>query len=54
MRAASTSSKMWEHGSSGAGETGWTLLNLTYAIEWPLHILFTSGVLERFVPLSQK
>lgn len=36
-------------------ESGWNCLNLTLNVEWPLHILFTPGVLERcsmFILLS--
>lgn len=29
-------------------ESGWNCLNLTLNVEWPLHILFTPGVLERY------
>lgn len=29
-------------------ESGWNCLNLTYAVDWPLHILFTPGVLDRY------
>lgn len=49
-RAASDSTKTGEHSKTGehTGESGWKVLNLTYAIEWPLHILFTPGVLERY------
>ncbi|KAI0235900.1 Gamma-tubulin complex component 4 [Lamellibrachia satsuma] len=45
---AADSSKTGEHSATNTGESGWAVLNLTYAIEWPLHILFTPGVLERY------
>ena len=35
-------------------ESAWNLLGLTYNVDWPLHILFTSGVLEKLVLLAQK
>lgn len=32
----------------GIGESGWSCLGLTFAVHWPLHILFTQSVLERY------
>lgn len=29
--------------------TGWAALGLTYKVQWPLHILFTPAVLEKYV-----
>lgn len=29
-------------------ESGWNCLNLSYVVDWPLHILFTPGVLDRY------
>jgi len=51
MCSASDSTKTGEHSKPGehTGESGWKALNLTYAVEWPLHILFTPSVLERYV-----
>lgn len=28
--------------------TGWAALGLTYKVQWPLHILFTPAVLEKY------
>ncbi|XP_041457139.1 gamma-tubulin complex component 4-like [Lytechinus variegatus] len=32
----------------GIGESGWSCLGMTFAVQWPLHILFTQSVLERY------
>lgn len=32
-----------------APPTGWAALGLTYKVQWPLHILFTPAVLEKWV-----
>ncbi|GFO41975.1 gamma-tubulin complex component [Plakobranchus ocellatus] len=29
-------------------EVGWTVLGLTYSVPWPLHIFFTSSMLEKY------
>ena len=34
---------------------GWTSLGLTHTVEWPLHIVFTPAILEKyafFVPVA--
>ena len=28
-------------------ESGWTVLNMTCTVDWPLHIIMTPGILER-------
>ena len=30
-------------------ESGWTALNMTCTVDWPLHIIMTPGILERWV-----
>ena len=30
---------------------GWSSLGLTHTVEWPLHILFTPTILEKYTPL---
>ncbi|TNM90627.1 hypothetical protein fugu_002916 [Takifugu bimaculatus] len=32
--------------------TGWAALGLTYKVQWPLHILFTPAVLEKWTPVK--
>ena len=32
-----------------AVDNGWAVLDLNFSVEWPLHVLFTPGVLERYV-----
>lgn len=29
-------------------DSAWNLLGMTYSVDWPLHILFTSGVMEKY------
>lgn len=36
-----------ENPSSAPVENGWNKLGLAYAVDWPLHILFTKPVLEK-------
>eukprot|EP00058_Branchiostoma_floridae_P020804 XP_002606294.1 hypothetical protein BRAFLDRAFT_67534 [Branchiostoma floridae] len=41
-----------EHEPSGpipSGESGWGVLGLSYSVQWPLHILFTEAVLDKFL-----
>ena len=35
-----------------APASGWAALGLSYKVQWPLHILFTPAVLEKWVSLS--
>ncbi|XP_035667415.1 gamma-tubulin complex component 4-like isoform X1 [Branchiostoma floridae] len=31
-----------------SGESGWGVLGLSYSVQWPLHILFTEAVLDKY------
>ncbi|RUS76183.1 hypothetical protein EGW08_016061 [Elysia chlorotica] len=35
-------------GAPAEPEVGWTVLGLTYSVEWPLHIFFTPSMLEKY------
>lgn len=35
-----------------APPTGWAALGLGYKVQWPLHILFTPAVLEKYITFS--
>ncbi|KAI8501367.1 microtubule nucleation by interphase microtubule organizing center [Branchiostoma belcheri] len=35
-------------GTIPSGESGWGVLGLSYSVQWPLHILFTEAVLDKY------
>jgi len=42
-----TADKSRQRSTGGTTENGWECLRLKYAADWPLHVLFTTSVLDR-------
>ncbi|XP_071512023.1 gamma-tubulin complex component 4-like [Diadema antillarum] len=48
LSIAGKTNKALSKNTDDSKQSGWSCLGMTYAVQWPLHILFTQSVLERY------